>query len=234
MPPKRTTPQGRAPRALPRRLSDHPPPRVLDARARDLTVMFTDIVGFTRLAEPLAPAEVAGFLVDHVGLLAAAIERGRGTIDRVLGDGLLAFWDALEEYPAPAAPALRTALAIRAAVEADNAARAARGLAPVRLRVGLHTGRLVMAPLDAAGRLGVTLFGDAVNVAQRLEDAARHVGVGEEAVTIVASDAVVTRAGRGFRFERLGELPVRGRREPVRAFRLVGRPPAGMAAVGSR
>ena len=91
MPPKRTTPGDRAPRALPRRLSDHPPPRVLDARARDLTVMFTDIVGFTRLAEALAPAEVAGFLVDHFGLLAAAIERGRGTIDRVLGDGLLAF-----------------------------------------------------------------------------------------------------------------------------------------------
>jgi adenylate cyclase len=232
MPPKRTTPEGRAPQALPRRLTDHPP-RVVGARARDLTVMFTDIVGFTRLAEALAPAEVAGFLVDHVGLLAGQIERGQGTIDRVLGDGLLAFWDVGEGSPAPAAPALRTAVAIRAAVEADNAARVRRGLAPVRLRVGLHTGRLVMAPLDAAGRLGVTLFGDAVNVAQRLEDAARHVMAGEEAVTIVASDAVVTRAGRGFRFERLGELPVRGRREPVRAFRLVGMP-AGMPAAGTR
>jgi adenylate cyclase len=232
MPPKRTTPEGRAPKTFPRRLTDHPP-QVLDARARDLTVMFTDIVGFTRLAEALAPAEVAGFLVAHFELLAAQIERGQGTIDRVLGDGLLAFWDIMEGYPAPAAPALRTAVAIRAAVEADNAARAARGLAPVRLRVGLHTGPLVTAPLDAAGRLGVTLFGDAVNVAQRLEDAARHVMAGET-VTIVASDAVVTRAGRGFRFERLGELPVRGRQEPVRAFRLVGMLPAETPATSTR
>jgi adenylate cyclase len=117
---------------------------------------------------------------------------------------------------------VRAALAIRSVVQADNVARIARGLAPIRLRIGLHAGRLMMAPLGAAGRLGVNLCGDTVNVAQRLEDVGRFVDRGQE-VTIVASDAVVSRSGPAFRFEELGELPIRGRREPVRAFSLAGR-----------
>jgi adenylate cyclase len=206
----------RAPQALLRRLT--PAART---RERDLTVMFTDIVGFTRLAEGLGHAALAELLERHVAALATLIERERGVVHKVLGDGVLAFWDTLHAGANPTAPAVRAALAIRAAVEADNAARAARGLARIRLRIGLHTGPLVMAALGAAGRLGTTPLGDTVNVAQRLEDAARHVA-DEGEVTIVASDAVVARAGRGFRFEPLGELPVRGRRDPVRAFRLAG------------
>jgi adenylate cyclase len=207
----------RAPQALLRRLT--PTART---REHDLTVMFTDIVGFTRLAESLGHTAVAEMLEHHVAALAARIERERGVVHKVLGDGLLAFWDTARGGASPTAPALRAALAIRDAVEADNAARAARGLARIRLRIGLHTGPLVMAALGAAGRLGTTPLGDTVNVAQRLEDAARHVADGSHEVTIVASDAVVARAGRGFRFEPLGELPVRGRRDPVRAFRLAG------------
>jgi adenylate cyclase len=205
-----------APQALLRRLTP-----AAKSREHDLTVMFTDIVGFTRLAESLGHAAVAELLEHHVAALAAGIERERGVVHKVLGDGLLAFWDTARAGASPAAPAVRAALAIRDAVEADNTARAARGLARIRLRIGLHTGPLVMAALGAAGRLGTTPLGDTVNVAQRLEDAARDVPEAGE-VTIVASDAVVARAGRGFRFEPLGELPVRGRRDPVRAFRLAG------------
>ena len=76
---------------------------------------------------------------------------------------------------------------------------------------------IVTKQLKAAKDVPDFTIGDTVNVAQRLEDAARGVGSGR-AVTIVASDAVVARAGRGFRFNELGQLPVRGRREPVSAF----------------
>jgi class 3 adenylate cyclase len=184
--------------------------------------MFTDIAGFTELAERLSPYAVAELLRDHLGALAERIESERGIVDKVLGDGLLAFWDHGQGRAAPAAPAVRTALAIRAVVERDNAARTARGLVPVRLRIGLHAGRLLLAPLGAAGRLGVNLCGDTVNVAQRLEDAARHLE-GDQEVAIVASEAVVAQAGQAFRFEQLGQLPIRGRREPVLAFSLTGR-----------
>lgn len=221
MSPKLSLVGGLAPQRLLRRLISGPP-RPAEAHERDLTVMFTDIAGFTALAESLPPAAVAELLRGHLGTLAERIEDESGTVDKVLGDGLLAFWEHGRSAGAPAAPALRAALAIRAAIERDNARRVVRGLAPIRLRVGLHAGRLMMAPMGTAGRLGVNLLGDTVNVAQRLEDAARHVE-GEQEVTIVASDAVVEGAGRGFRFERLGELPIRGRREPVRAFSLAGR-----------
>ncbi len=221
MPAKNSLVSGFAPHRLFRRLISGPP-RAAEAYERDLTVMFTDIAGFTELAESLPPSAVAELLRSHLGALAERIERENGIVDKVLGDGLLAFWENGHDTRLPAAPAARAALAIRSAVERDNAARTARGLPPIRLRVGLHAGRLMMAPLGAAGRLGVNLCGDTVNVAQRLEDAARHVEGGQE-VTIVASDAVVAHSGPAFRFEQLGELPIRGRREPIRAFSLAGR-----------
>jgi adenylate cyclase len=212
---KRIIRGGRREVALPRPLSGFRP-RARGAGLRDLTVMFTDIAGFTRLAEDLDPTAVAQLLNRHFRSLVGCVEREGGQVDKVVGDGLVAFWGSPAADPACSAPALRAALRIRAAVEADNAAHAER---PIRLRIGLHVGPVAVARFGTAGRLGVALCGDPVNVAQRLEDAARHVAGGGDA-TIVASDAVVARAGPGFGFEQLGELPVRGRSEPVRAFRL--------------
>jgi adenylate cyclase len=183
---------------------------------RELTVMFTDIVGFTRLAETSPPTLIARLLRRHFSLLARCIEDEAGRIDKVMGDGLIAVWDP-PDAGVGCAPALRAALAIRAALQADNAARARRARPPVRLRIGLHVGPLVATSLGVAGRLGVALYGDTVNVAQRLEDAARRLE-GEHDVAILASEAVVARAGPTCRFRHLGRLPVRGRREPVEAF----------------
>lgn len=212
--PKRSTIEGYAPRTLLRRLIGGERDAG-ESVERHSTVMFTDITGFTKLAETLSPSATARFLTAHFRALARCIEGERGTVGKILGDGLLAYWDGGEV----AAPALRSALAIRSAVTTDNRARSRAGLVPIRLRVGLHAGPLVMARLGAARSLGLTPLGDTVNVAQRLEDAARSV-CAEEEVVVVASDAVVARAGDGFRFEPLGDLTVRGRREPVRAFRL--------------
>ena len=217
---KRTIRGGRREVALLRPLSGFRP-RARGAGLRDLTVMFTDIAGFTRLAETLDPTAVARLLNRHFRSLVGCVEGEGGQVDKVVGDGLIAFWGSPAADSACSAPAVRAALRIRAAVEADNAARAARAERPIRLRIGLHAGPVAVARFGAAGRLGVALCGDPVNVAQRLEDAARHV-TGSGDVTVVASDAVVARAGPGFDFEQLGELQMRGRSESVRAFRLVG------------
>ena len=154
----------------------------------------------------------------HFRLLARCIEGEHGRIDKVMGDGLIAVWEGPDQAEDCAA-ALRAALAIRAAVEADNAGRIRRGQPAIRLRLGIHVGLLVATPLGQAGRLGVALCGDTVNVAQRLEEAARYVAT-DAAVAVLASAAVVTRAGVGFRFAEVGELPVRGRRDPVLAYEL--------------
>jgi adenylate cyclase len=208
--PNRTNLKRQTPGALLRRLIAAPR-RGAEPVERDLTVMFTDIAGFTELAERLPPRHLARMLTRHIQALSRCVERERGTVAKILGDGLMAFWDGAPTT----APALRAALAIRAAVEADNRAQVKDGLVPIRLRIGLHAGALVMARLGA----GLTPLGDTVNVAQRLEDAARQVADGRE-VAIVASETVVDRAGTSFAFEPLGNLTVRGRSGPVRAFRL--------------
>jgi class 3 adenylate cyclase len=189
--------------------------------ARERTVMFTDIAGFTQLAEALPPTLVARLLRNHFRLLARCIEAEQGHIDKIMGDGLVALWDGSDTDENTCAPALRAAIGIRTAVQADNAQRERRGQPPIRLRVGVHAGPLIATPLGPAGRLGIALCGDTMNVAQRLEDAARGVA-SRQAIAIVASDAVVARAGPSFRFNELGELPVRGRREPVRSFEVAG------------
>lgn len=114
---------------------------------------------------------------------------------------------------------METALAIRSAIDLDNGRRRDRREPMVRLRVGMHAGPAVMAALGPAG--GRTPLGDTVNVAQRLEDAARHHDDGG-AVTILASDVVARRAGGSYRFAELGAIAVRGRTRPVDAYRLVG------------
>ena len=165
--PKRSTIEGYAPRTLLRRLIGGERDAG-ESVERHSTVMFTDITGFTKLAETLSPSATARFLTAHFRALARCIEGERGTVGKILGDGLLAYWDGGEV----AAPALRSALAIRSAVTTDNRARSRAGLVPIRLRVGLHAGPLVMARLGAARSLGLTPLGDTVNVASRMETSA--------------------------------------------------------------
>lgn len=207
----------------------HPPSRPVPGshgRVLDLAVMFTDIEGFTQLAETLAPTLVARLLRGHFRLLARCIEGERGRIDKIMGDGLVAVWENRDH-----AGALRAALAIREALDADNAGRVRRGQPAIRVRLGVHVGPLVATPLDPAGRLGVALCGDTINVAQRLEQAARYVAA-DASVAALASAAVVTRAGAGFRFAEVGELPVRGRRDPVLAYELLSAGTDHVAAEG--
>ncbi|MFZ1431422.1 MAG: adenylate/guanylate cyclase domain-containing protein [Geminicoccaceae bacterium] len=218
---KRTTLAGSGFRARLQRLSNREHRPSVDEH--EFTLMFTDIAGFTRLAESLPAVAVARLLSSHFLTLARCIEHERGRINKVMGDGLVAFWPHGTGSNTPSAPALRAALRIRAAVASDNAVRVGRGEPPIQLRVGLHAGPLVETRLDTTGRLGIALCGDTVNVAQRLEDAARDVSE-EGAVTILASSAIVARAGAEFCFERLGELPMRGRTEPVLAYQVVKRP----------
>jgi class 3 adenylate cyclase len=227
MSPKHTRERSGAAGARLHRLTDQP--GCPEPGERELTVMFTDIAGFTRLAETLSPTQVARLLSGHFLALAHCIERERGRIHKIMGDGLIAVWAHPVGSTAATAPAMRASLAIRLAVETDNAAGPGRGLPPLRLRVGLHAGPLIAARLDSAGRLGVALCGDTVNVAQRLEDAGRGMAA-NGAVTIVASDAVVRQAGPGFHLQLLGELPVRGRTLPVRAFQVEGPDPAVLRA----
>src|SRR5258708_16097094 len=136
--------------------------------------MFTDIAGFTHQAERLSASDTAAFLNDHFSLLIPCIEAEGGTVDKFIGDSVMAFWSAPEPQPDHADRACRTALAIRAAVSAENDARCGRGEPPIRLRIGIHTGPAVIGNIGSAERVNYTVVGDTVNMAQRCEALAKE------------------------------------------------------------
>jgi adenylate cyclase len=197
------------------------------SRRTDLTVMFTDIVGFTPQAEHLPEDETAALLNHHFALLGACIEHEHGIIDKYIGDSVMAVWGPLAGSTASdhAGAAIRAALAIARAVRDDNDARRAQGKAPIRLRIGLHSGPAVVGNIGAPGRVNFTVVGDTVNVAQRFEQLGKvYMQPGEDIVVLVSGATVAAVRDRSA----LGiELPppelrrVRGHAQPVEVYRLV-------------
>ena len=207
------------PRSLVRRLMGIQGGVTLRPEEREVTVLFTDIVGFTGLSGRLSPLRLAAFLNRHFAMLGGAIEAEGGTIDKYIGDSVMAFWGAPDRQADHALRACRAALEIAAAIRADNARRAAKGRGPIRLRIGLHSGPAIVGNIGAPGRINYTLVGDTVNVAQRLEQLGKRYGSGED-VVIVASRAVLERAGMFDRSRPLGPQSLRGRPEALEVYAL--------------
>jgi class 3 adenylate cyclase len=207
------------PRQLVRRLIAQGEDTGLPSVERELTVLFTDIGGFTTAAEHLPAQETAAFLNEHFALLGACVEAEGGTIDKFIGDSLMAFWGAPEHQPDHAQRAARAALAIAGAVRADNARRRADGRQAVHLRIGIHTGRMVAGDIGAPGRMNYTIVGDAVNIGNRLEELGKTLAPQDE-VVVLASGETVAGLGRDMPLAPLGPQPVRGRDEAIEVYRL--------------
>ena len=187
---------------------------------REATVMFTDIVGFTRHAERLSATETATFLNAHFAMLGRCVEAEGGTIDKFIGDALMAFWGAPEALPDHAARACRAALAMREAVVADNARRRAEGAPPIQIRIGLHTGEVIVGNIGAPGRINYTVVGDTVNTANRVEQIGKELDQADADVTIVLSGATARAAGTTLEPMLIGTRPIRGREEEIEIYRL--------------
>ncbi|WP_207480161.1 adenylate/guanylate cyclase domain-containing protein [Arenibaculum pallidiluteum] len=193
----------------------------LVSEERQVTVMFTDIRGFSRLAEDLGPTETAALLNQHFGRLAACIEAEGGTVDKFIGDAVMAFWGAPEVQDDQAARALAAARQIALAVAEDNQARAARGEAPVGVRIGLHTGPVIVGNIGSASRLNYTIVGDTVNIAQRIEELAGSLaGTAAEDVLVLCSGVTAAAAGPQPGLEPVGTHRLRGRSGHVELYRL--------------
>ena len=205
------------PRNLVHRLVRQGEGAVQSSVAREATVMFTDIVAFTRQSETMTAPQTADFLNQHFAMLSRCVEAEGGTIDKFIGDSLMAFWGAPEAQPDHAARACRAALAIRAAVTADNAARVREGGDPVRVRIGIHSGEVIVGNIGAPGRINYTIVGDTVNTANRLEQLGKETDEGGADAMILASAATVATAGVEARA--LGAHPIRGRQEEIEGLR---------------
>jgi class 3 adenylate cyclase len=208
------------PRTLVRQIIRRGGAQHLISREVEVTVLFTDISGFTALAEHKTAAEAATILNEHFSLVASCVEAEDGTIDKYIGDSVMAFWGAPAADPDHTARACRAALAIRRAVIFDNEVRRRRDEPAIAMRIGIHTGRVLAGNIGAPGRVNYTLVGDTVNVAQRIMELIKTIGGKEETVKILASGAVAARVGDDFAFLPEGEHELRGRDEVVRIFRL--------------
>lgn len=206
------------PRNLVHRLVRQGEDAVQSSVAREATVMFTDIVAFTRQSETMTAPQTADFLNQHFAMLSRCVEAEDGTIDKFIGDSLMAFWGAPEAQPDHAARACRAALAIRAAVTADNQARVREGGDPVCVRIGIHSGEVIVGNIGAPGRINYTIVGDTVNTANRLEQLGKEID--EDAVDTVILASAATTAAAGVEARALGAHPIRGRQEEVEVFAL--------------
>jgi len=195
--------------------------RDLTPEERVVTVLFTDVVGFTGLAERLTAPGTAAFLNEHFRLMAACVEAEQGTIDKFIGDSLMAFWGAPEAQPDQAERACRAARAMAAAIVADNHHRREHGLEPVRVRIGIHTGPAIVGNIGAPGRINYTIVGDAVNMAQRIEEVAKEHLAGEDEAVVLASEAVLEAIGASVSAHAVHRYTLRGRREATTVVRLL-------------
>jgi class 3 adenylate cyclase len=184
---------------------------------RELTVLFVDLGGFTRLAEELAPEAVVAHLNEYFEAVCGAVLEHDGTVKEFQGDGVVAFWGAPIAQPDHAVRACRAALAASVRLDALCARWVERGVVAPSYRMGLHTAELVAGEIGSAERGTYGVVGDGMNLASRLEGANKVYGT-----RILVSETTRARAGAEFVTRELDQVRVVGRRAAVRIFELVG------------
>jgi class 3 adenylate cyclase len=178
----------------------------LKGEMRTATLLFTDIEGFTALAERLPPDTLIAVLNEYLEVVLEPIQRHGGVVNSFSGDGLFASFNLPLANERHAECAVAAALAIQAAL----APRVFTGGVRLKTRIGINTGMVVGGTIGAGERLGYTLLGDAVNTAARLQELNKTYGT-----RILVSEATQSLATDGFRFRRIGQVPIRGRQEPL-------------------
>jgi adenylate cyclase len=203
-------------------LADDPSRLKLGGEIRPITVLFSDVRGFTARSETLDAEHVLGFLnAIHAPMTDEVLTSG-GTLDKFMGDGLMAFWNA----PLPLADhverALRCALAMQstlARIEAELAredAQAGRAHTPIAIGIGLHTGPACVGNVGSARRFDYSAIGDTVNTAARIEQTTKTYGI-----PIIVSQEVAS-AAPGFAYLRIDTVRLRGRRQESGLYALWG------------
>jgi len=187
------------------------------AESRIVTILFSDLRDFTMLAETLRSEDVVALLNDYHARMVETIFSHGGTLDKYLGDGLMAYFGAPVAQPDHAARAVRCALAMQEALARLNTERAARGERSLRMGIGIHTGSVVVGDIGAPRRREYTAIGDAVNVAARLEELTKLHGV-----PVLVSEETRRSAGDSIRFSAAAAAPLRGRSQPVETYVPVG------------
>jgi adenylate cyclase len=218
--------EGRSRRSLARLFGTYVPPELVEEMARDparysmraenrvLTVMFCDMRNFTAVSERLSPEDLRALINSFFSSMTTAIREQRGTLDKYIGDAIMAFWGAPLHDPAHAAHAVRAALAMTQRLHALNAELRARQLPEIGVGIGLNTGLVCVGDMGSSMRRSYTVMGDAVNLASRIEGLTRHYGV-----DVLVGEATRLEAGdEGWCWVEVDRVRVKGKQQSVTLF----------------
>ena len=193
---------------------------------RRITVMFTDVAGFTRIAEATPTEVLVRQMTRYFNLAAAVFTRHGGTIDKYIGDGTMVFWGAPGDVPHAEESACRAALELQAELDVLNAEWRASGLAEFQTRIGIHTGPAITGVLGSKDRLAYTAVGDTVNVASRIEGINKELGT-----RVLISETTFDGLGGRLPTRRIDAMTIRGRQKPLLVYELLEPAPPAAAPV---
>lgn len=198
-------------------------PRLVEPRKTEITVMFSDVRGFTSISEQLDAQDLALFLNQYLTDMTGIIFDRQGTLDKYIGDAVMAFWGAPFEEPDHAVRACHAALDMMRHVREMQAKWKVEGKPPLDIGIGLNTGVASVGNMGSALRYGYTALGDAVNLASRLE------GLNKEYATNILASETTFAAARdaGFLFREMDLIRVKGKLKPVTIYELVARAEEG-------
>jgi adenylate cyclase len=192
----------------------------LGGERRELTVLFSDIRGFSRLAESLPPEGLAEFLSEYLTPMTDLVLASEGTLDKYIGDAVMALWGAPAPLADHAARACTCALAMQARLAELNLAWGRLGLPEVAIGIGINSGPMSVGNMGSKDRFDYTAIGDAVNLGARLEGLTKEYGVD---ILLGADTAAAIEPARGFLVRELDLVRVKGRAGAAPVFELIGR-----------
>ncbi len=185
----------------------------------EVTILFLDVRGFTRLSEQLAPKQVVELLNAYFERIVEVATRHEGVVMKFIGDAVMVMYGVPRVLPDPEARAVRTALEVQEALGALNQRRQAEGLPVAGIGAGINTGPAVIGNVGSSQRMEYTAIGDAVNLAERMQGLA---AAGE----VVVSATTLSRLGEGVVSEARGQVQVKGKAQPVEVHRVLALAPS--------
>lgn len=198
-------------------LTDNPEKLRLGGETRDLTVMFTDIRNFTTISESMKPDELIHLMNDFLTPMSDLVMQNRGTIDKYIGDAMMAFWNAPLDDPDHARHACLTGLAMQSALEPINQVLKNKGgTTLLKVGIGINSGPGAVGNMGSRQRFAYSVLGDTVNLASRLEGLTKQYGVG-----IIIGENTHEKM-TDFAALELEVIRVKGKNKPVRIFTLLG------------
>jgi adenylate cyclase len=196
----------------------HPEKVHLGGVRRDLTILFSDIRGFTSISEAAEPEEVVEMLNEYLTRMVDILLKHGGTLDKFIGDAVMGFWNAPADDPDHARDAVACAVEMIEETARLREQWEAEGKAPIRIGIGINTGEAVAGNIGSERVFGYTVIGDAVNLASRLESKNKDYGT-----EIIVSESTLARMGDGFEAVYLDDVKVKGKERAVKIYEIKGK-----------